>query len=136
MFSNLSLSAFMKNTGMLHLPNRNALEIKVAGPLGIYTFDDPAAALRFAREFRAHLAREGVSCRSGIDAGPVVVFDLSTGSKDIAGHPVNVASKMAQDRGKQGKLYLSERMRDHVDVSGFQEIKYTVSGVDLTAYEE
>lgn len=63
------------------------------------------------------------------------IFDLSVGSKDIAGMPVNVASKMAQDKGEFGKIYLSAAMRDLVDVRDFNEIKYNISGVEITSYE-
>ena len=54
---------------------------------------------------------------------------------DIAGNPVNIASKMAQDKGKPGKLYLSSSMKTHIDVSKFAEVSYVVSGIDVTAYE-
>jgi hypothetical protein len=42
---------------------------------------------------------------------------------------------MAQDKGEFGKLYLSTSMRALVDVSGFKEIKYSISGVELTSDE-
>lgn len=135
LFNNLARSAMMKDVGMQLLSTSNGKEVKVVGPLGIYAFDDAAAALRFAQRFRENLARAGISCRIGIDSGPVLVFDLAVGGSDIAGNPVNIASKMAQDKGKPGKLYLSSTMQDYVDVSGFAEITYTVSGVAVTAYE-
>ena len=71
--------------------------IAARGPLAIYAFDDPAAALAFAQAFRAELARNGIICRIGVESGPVLVFDLPLGGSDIAGNPVNIASKMAQD---------------------------------------
>jgi len=48
---------------------------------------------------------------------------------------VNIASKMAQDKGQFGKLYLSSTMKELVDVSQFIEMTYTVSGVEITIYE-
>lgn len=135
MFNNLSLSAMMKDVGLLHLPKTSGVEIKVAGPLGIYTFDDAADAFGFAQAFRQELGRTDIACRIGIDVGPVLVFDLPSGGKDIAGMPVNMASKMAQDKGKLGKLYLSEAVKGLVEVSGFVELKYAVSGVEMTVYE-
>lgn len=135
MFTNLSVSARLKDVGLRLLEQSNGVEIKVVGSLGIYVFDEATAALSFAQAFRQELAAQGVASRIGIDAGSVLVFDLSFGSKDIAGNPVNVASKMAQDKGQFGKLYLSSTMKELVDVSPFTEITYTVSGVEITIYE-
>ncbi len=132
---NLTLSAMMKKIGMQHLPPRNGVEIKVAGLISIYVFDHATDAVGFAQAFRQALAEEGASCRIGIEAGPVLVFDLPTGGKDIAGAPVNVASKMAQDKGEWGKIYLSRAVKDLAEASGFVSRKLTVSGVEMTAYE-
>ncbi len=136
LLGNMALSAFMKDVGLRHLSKHDGVEIKVVGPLGIYVFDSAAAALAFALEFGADLTRQDISCRIGMDAGPLVIFDLPTGGKDIAGQPVNVASKIAQDKGKPGHMYLSHAMKDLVDVSGFTEIKLSVSGIELVAYEQ
>ena len=107
----------------------------MVGTLGIYVFDDAPAALDFARSFRQAFAKYDIACRIGIDAGAVVLFDLPAGGKDSAGNPVNVASKMAQDNGIFGKVYLGAAMKALVDVSGFTEISYTVSGVEMNVYE-
>lgn len=136
LLGNMALSAFMKDVAMRHLSEHNGTEIKVVGPLGIYVFDAAAAALEFAREFSADLTRQDVSCRIGVDVGPLVIFDLPTGGRDIAGQPVNVASKIAQDKGKPGHMYLSHAMKDLVDVSGFTEIRLSASGIEMIAYEQ
>ncbi|HAG79614.1 MAG TPA: family 3 adenylate cyclase [Cyanobacteria bacterium UBA12227] len=135
MFNNLSLAALMKDVGMRLLPENNGVEIKVAGPIGIYVFDQANDALNFSRSFREELANGGVACRIGIDAGSVLLFDLAVGGKDIAGMPVNIASKMAQDKGEFGNFYLSSGMKEFVDVSQLTEIKYTVSGVEMVIYQ-
>ncbi|EPX57275.1 hypothetical protein D187_007029 [Cystobacter fuscus DSM 2262] len=135
LFDNLSLSARMKDTGLRHLSSHQGEEVKVVGPLGIYVFDAIPAALGFAQLFRRELAREDISCRIGIDVGPVLLFDLPSGGRDIAGMPVNIASKLAQDLGRPGGLYLSEALARHVDLEGFTERRATVSGVALTFHE-
>jgi len=135
LFNNLSLSAKMKDTGLRHLASHQGEEVKVVGPLGLYVFDAIPSAVGFAQLFRRELAREGISCRMGIDVGPVLLFDLPSGGRDISGMPVNIASKMAQDMGRPGKLYLSEALAAHVDLRGFTELRDTVSGVEITAYE-
>lgn len=133
--TNLALSAMMKDAALRLLDRDHGEEIKVTGPLGIYTFDDPARALEFARTFRRELASGGIRCRTGIDAGPVLVFDLAGGGKDLAGAPVNIASKMAQDCGTWDHIYLSDRVHPHVDAPGFRERKLLVSGLELTVFE-
>jgi class 3 adenylate cyclase len=135
MFNQLSFSALMKDVGLRLLDPDTAAEIKVVSSLGIYVFDEAIAAVKFAQTFRQKLADQGLACRIGLDQGEVLIFDLPVGTKDIAGMPVNIASKMSQDMGEFGKLYLSSTIRDVVDVSGFKEIKYSVSGVDITAFE-
>lgn len=130
----LALSAMMKDTGLRCLPP-GGMEVKIAGPLGIYLFDEPAVAVRFGESFRQDLAARDILCRIGVDVGPVLVNELSGGGRDIAGMPVNIASKMAQDVGEPGRLYLSEAMREHVDLAGFTQIRYTVSGIQMTAFE-
>lgn len=135
LFNNLSLSALLKDTGLRLLPSDGGREVKVTGPLGIYLFDEAAAAVTFAQAFRQALAQEDVACRIGLDVGPVLVFDLAGGGCDIAGMPVNMASKMAQDKGQIGKLYLSAAVKELVDASSFAELRYTVSGVEITVYE-
>ncbi|PZV13536.1 MAG: family 3 adenylate cyclase [Pseudanabaena sp.] len=134
-FNQLSFSALMKDIGLRLLDKTSAAEIKVISSLGIYAFDDAIAAVNFAKTFRQELAKQNITCRIGIDRGEVLIFNLPSGTRDIAGMPVNVASKMAQDKGEFGKLYLSAAMRDLVDISGFNEINFGVSGVEITAYE-
>jgi class 3 adenylate cyclase len=133
LFVGLALSAMLKDAGLRHL-DEHGREIKVVGPLGIYTFTEPARALAFAETFRRELAREGIRVRVGIDTGPVLVFDLASGGKDIAGAPVNIASKMAQDRGEWGRIYLSERLQGLARERGFTPMHYVVSGVELRVF--
>lgn len=135
MLNSLSIALMMRDIGTQLLLKNNGVEIKIVGALGIYVFDEAAIAINFAQAFRQELAKQDISCRIGIDAGSVLIFPLENGGKDIAGMPVNVASKMAQDKGEFGKLYLSESMKQFVDVREFTEVKYTVSGVEITTYE-
>lgn len=135
LFGDLSRSAMMKDAGMRHLDEDHGAEVKVTGALGIYTFDDAGRALEFAQTFRRELLAEGIACRIGLDVGPVLVFDLAGGGKDIAGMPVNVASKLAQDRGAWGRIYLSDRVHALVDAPDFRELRFVASGVELRAFE-
>lgn len=136
MFNQLSFSALMKDIGLRLLASQKDSEIKVLSSLGIYTFDAVDTAIDFAKKFQKELAQQYINCRIGIAQGEVLIFDLAVGIKDIAGMPVNIASKMVQDKGEFGKLYLSESVKNWVDITRFQEIKYQVSGVEITAYAE
>jgi class 3 adenylate cyclase len=106
-------------------------EIKTIGNLGIYTFDDTRAGLDFARRFRALFEEQKVAARIGIDQGEVLVFDLGEGRVDIAGMPVNLASKIAQDHGKFGRIYLTEAAAASAGVSALERLTFHIAGVDV-----
>ncbi|MEV0144123.1 MULTISPECIES: adenylate/guanylate cyclase domain-containing protein [unclassified Nonomuraea] len=138
----LSLSAAMREAGLRLLPSEGAVEIKVAGPLGIYLFEEPAPAVRFALRLRTGLAEREIVARIGVAAGPVLAGRTPGGGWDVAGAPVNLASKMAQDLGSPGRVHLSEAVRDavaghddHADLVGFEPVRRTVSGVEMTYYQ-
>ncbi|MFG6194566.1 adenylate/guanylate cyclase domain-containing protein [Nonomuraea sp. JJY05] len=134
----LSLSAAMRDVGLSLLPPEGAVEIKVAGPLGIYLFEEPAPAVHFALGMRTGLAEREIVGRIGVAAGPVLAGRTPSGGWDVAGAPVNLASKMAQDLGTPGRVHLSEAVRDalgdRVDLPGFETVRRTVSGVEMTYY--
>ena len=130
--NDLALSAAMTKVAASLLRETAGTEIKTAGNLGIYTFDDSAAALDFARRFRAQFAAQNVAVRIGIDRGEVLVFTLADGRVDIAGMPVNLASKIAQDHGRFGRIHLTEEGASAVRVSGLERLKVTIGGVDVT----
>lgn len=116
------------------LLTKEGQEVKIAGPLGIWVFNDVEHALAFAKAFRTELRTQDINCRIGIDRGPVLLFDLENGGKDIAGSPVNVASKMAQDKGTLGHIYVcANAISSRPD--GFSDLSFTVSGVTINAYE-
>lgn len=135
LFNNFALSATLREAGRRHLREEHGEEIKVAGAIGIYTFEDPGHAIEFAETLRRELSADGIDCRIGVDAGPVLIFELAGGDRDIAGGPLAVASKLAQDRGQWGRIYLTDRVYEHVDVRGYQPISCTVGGVDMHAFE-
>ena len=132
--NDLALSLAMKTMGARLLEGTGGAETKTAGPLGIYTFADCRAALAFARAFRQTLREQGIASRIGIDHGEVLVFRLQHGGHDIAGMPVNLASKMAQDKGEFGNIYLTPEAagRAGVDASA-PRLTLTVSGVSVDA---
>ena len=133
--NNLSLTAAAKRIGTALLLGTGE-EIKCSGLLSIYAFPECRDAIAFARAFRDALAQQGIQCRIGIDVGPVLVFDLSEGSRDIAGSPVNIASKLAEDVGEYGKIQMTEAVAKRAGARRERAtLQFTVSGVDLRAYD-
>jgi class 3 adenylate cyclase len=53
------------------------------------------------------LGAQDVQLRIGMDVGRILLFELGPGLRDVAGSPVNVASKLAQDRGVLGAIQLT-----------------------------
>lgn len=138
MFNQLSFTALMKDIGLQCLGRLGlelSAEVKVINSLGIYAIEQPLLALEFAQSFRKALAEQQITCRIGIDQGEVLMFTLASGTKDIAGAAVNIASKMAQDCGKFGKIYLSVALEQLAKDNGFQEFSTCISEVEFRAYE-
>ena len=130
--NDLALSAAMTRVAAGLLRETAGTEIKTLGTLGIYTFDDTGAALDFARRFRALFEAQNVAVRIGIDRGEVLVFTLADGRVDIAGLPVNLASKIAQDHGRFGRIHLTEGAAASARVSGLERLTFRIAGVDVT----
>ena len=131
----LALSLAMKKIGVSLLTDHGGSEIKTSGSIGIYTFDECATALTFAKRFRDVFLRQGIDSRIGIDYGEVLLFQVQDGIEDIAGDPVNIASKLAQDEGQFGKIYLTEAAGRNIRLeSEFRPVKFEISGVTISAW--
>ncbi|MDB4912442.1 MAG: hypothetical protein JWM95_86 [Gemmatimonadetes bacterium] len=133
---NLALIAAMKRIGLALLPEHAGHEVKNAGLIGIYTFTDCGTAIAFAQDFKHSLGERGLRCRIGIDAGLVLVFELGGGMHDIAGSPVNVASKLSQDVGEYGMIQISDEVAKRANRKRERPTRtFHVSGVELRAYD-
>ena len=133
--NDLALSLAMKNIGAALLRDSGGKEIKTAGSIGIYTFEESSVALDFARRFRETLQQQEIASRIGIDYGDVLVFQLREGIEDIAGAAVNIASKLAQDEGVFGKISLTDAAARNARAgSGFNRVSFQISGVAIDAW--
>jgi hypothetical protein len=134
--NDLALTAAMKRIGSALLRDLDGSEVKSSGVTGIYTFADASGAVEFGRAYRSALNEQGIQCAIGIDMGPVLLFELGNGTRDIAGLAVNVASKLAEDVGAFGRIQVSDSV---ARMSGMKRerptLKFTVSGVDLRAHD-
>jgi len=131
----LALSLAMKKIGVKALGDLGGSEIKTSGSIGIYTFEECGQALAFAQRFREAFLRQGIASRIGIDYGEVLVFQIRDGIEDIAGAPVNIASKLAQDEGVFGKIYISEAASRTAGAgSEFQPNTFSIAGTQISAF--
>jgi hypothetical protein len=131
----MTTAAIAHARGAWLLASTSGQEVKTAGSLSIYVFDDPAEAWTFAVRFRDVLGAEDVPTRSGLATGEVLIFDLDEGGRDICGSPVNMASKIAQDRGEFGRIYavesLPEKREPALDLA---ELSFLVAGAEIPVW--
>jgi class 3 adenylate cyclase len=80
-----------------------------AGGLAILTFDKVDDALEIGRTAIVRLAENGIPARAAIDAGSVLLLQNPGGHSGIAGDPVNIASKLSEDAGRNGHISISDR---------------------------
>lgn len=103
-----------------------------AGGIAILTFTDQREALDFVRVVRAKLAENGLAINVGIDAGPVLLFQSSRGPSGIAGDPINIASKLAEDVGRPDCISVTDRVaRQMGNTAACERFSISISGVAL-----
>ena len=105
--NDLALAAAIARVGASLLEEFEGIEVKSTGGPTIYYFDEARRALNFARKLREFFQAQRVQLSIGIDMGRVLLFELGPHRYDVAGSPVNVASKLAQDAGKLGSITLT-----------------------------
>lgn len=110
--NDLALAAAIMRIGRGLVEDLSGAEVKSASGLSIYLFEEARHAVDFARKLRQTLVAQGVALRIGMDAGRILLFDLGGDRRDLAGSPVNVASKLAQDAGRFGTILLSKRVAE------------------------
>ncbi|PIV90686.1 hypothetical protein COW46_01705 [Candidatus Gracilibacteria bacterium CG17_big_fil_post_rev_8_21_14_2_50_48_13] len=82
--------------------------IKVGGGIGIVMAATLEGALAEAETLGVVFAEAEVAVAMGIDRGEFFLFEQEDGDVDVAGSPVNIASKLSEDCGKPGIVYVSE----------------------------
>ncbi len=129
--NDLALAAAVKRLGNSLLEGREGTEIKTSGRASLYLFEAAVDALAFARELRDALAREQVQLAIGVDVGRVLLFELGPGLRDVAGSPVNVAAKLAQDAGEFGTIQLTAEAARQAGLDTGQPRRITAGGVRI-----
>ena len=88
----------------------------------------------FAQAARRALTAERIPCTIGIDSGDLLLFELEDGTKDIAGSPVNMCSKMATDCGKPGNIYVTSSSSAGLRLPKHERFKLDVSHVTIEGF--
>lgn len=107
--------------------------VKSNGDLAIFVADDVNEALGLAEEILTSMAASEDRVSIGLAAGEVLLFDLAGGAgRDIAGGPVNLASKISEDIPDQDSLYVdSSIVIPAHHLSKYEKYRLEKSGVVL-----
>lgn len=85
--------------------------VKSNGDLAIFVADTDSEALALAEDVLESMRNSEDRVSIGIARGDVLLFNLESGGKDIAGGPVNVASKISEDIPDQDSLYVESSVK-------------------------
>lgn len=107
--------------------------VKSNGTLAIVLFDEGREAVAFARDIIEGNRVLGVEAHVGVARGEVYLFPLANGEREIAGNPVNVASKLAEDSGLEGVLVERSVSLGALERDG-APFQLTLSRVELTGH--
>jgi class 3 adenylate cyclase len=113
----------------------DVVTIKTNGSLGIFLTSDPARALEFASDLKTGLVSNGYDYNIGIARGEVLVFPMGEGdaNKEIAGEPVNIASKISEDIQEHRAIYIDKSVAGEMEqIPGAEPFRLALSHVELT----
>ena len=103
--------------------------------IAILLFDDANTAVEWSRELRASCETSDIRIKVGIHSGELLVFSDHAGLRSVAGDPINIASKLSEDRGEVGQIAVTRRTAErlkHPPGGGPFEIE--VSNVTIKGY--
>lgn len=83
-------------------------KIKSNGDLGIFLIEDSSQAFDFAIDLQQALHANDFKVNIALSKGEVLIFHLGNDVREIAGNPVNIASKLAEDANEEGVIFIEE----------------------------
>ncbi len=108
--------------------------VKTNGELAIYVCNDIEAAKRCAEQLQTNATDAQLQLNTGIAEGEILLFNLENGEREIAGMPVNIASKLAEDTSERGIIFIeSKQDRTH---NGYTLHTETKSGIEITTWKK
>jgi class 3 adenylate cyclase len=126
------VAASSKLSGLLS--DHNVTKVKCNGALGIFHCDTDAQAQDFALAARETLRDAGFEANVGVTRGTVFLFPLENGGKEIAGSPVNLASKLAEDTEERNVVFIHDSCALH-PTHQVEPFTITPSGVELKGWK-
>lgn len=102
--------------------------VKSNGDLGIFVTQSDPTAIEFARKVYEKLRGNGFDVNVGLCRGEVLLFPMQEGY-EIAGGPVNVASKIAEDGGELNRIFVEESVS--MPKGSFDAFIFTISKVEI-----
>ena len=109
--------------------------IKSNGSLGIFLASRPLHALEFAEDMAVSLEANGFDYNIGIAGGEVLVFPMGNSEREIAGEPVNIASKISEDVEDRGTIYIEDGVAKTIQllerVAGAERFRLAISHMEL-----
>lgn len=105
--------------------------VKSNGSLAILAADDENEAVRFAVAVMEQAKIAAIPTNAGISKGDVLIFDLGNGTSDLAGSPVNIASKIAEDSPERGVIFVDSSVSEQA-VRGLPAQPFTVEKSSVT----
>lgn len=106
--------------------------VKMGGGIGIVVAATLEAALAEAQTLGGVFAAAEVPVSMGVDRGGFFLFVQEDGDMDVAGSPVNIASKLSEDCGRPGCVLVSEGAGS---VLSRATHRISVSGLSIVAQE-
>ncbi len=105
--------------------------VKTNGDLSIMVCDEEFRAVQFAEELYQVVKQAGYEFSIGLAHDELLVFPLNKGGKDLAGNPVNIASKISEDIPEKNSLFIHESVNVKGKRQGYEAFKLNKSGIEL-----
>lgn len=112
--------------------------VSANGSLMIITLESSSEAVDLSIALHGAAQEAELTCNIAVVSGDVLLFDMENGKEQIAGSPVNVASKLAEDTDERNALFLEASVIEHAPQHGlktpFTVVKsgVTLSGIRVT----
>lgn len=108
----------------------DAKVVKSNGTLAIISCEKLGEGADLAMALQEAARTNDMEANVAVSRGDALVFDLENGFADLAGAPVNIASKLAEDTSERGKVFLEGVEAEHAERHGLTE-RFTIekSGV-------
>lgn len=106
--------------------------VKSNGALAIISCEKPGEGVDLAIALMEAAKEVGLSANVSVSRGEVFIFDLGEKGFDLAGGPVNITSKLAEDTDERGKMFFEGEEMQHCAQHGFTDaFEIEKSGVTI-----